>query len=55
MPETTIYEALADQKSLVEHVARAIAAADQEDYMEDWVRYDRRAIAAIKAYQELLP
>lgn len=31
----------------VEEVARAIAGADGEDYMEDWRRYDRRAEDAI--------
>jgi GTP-sensing pleiotropic transcriptional regulator CodY len=34
---------------LVEIVGRAIAAADQEDYMEDHARYDARARAAIEA------
>jgi isocitrate lyase len=34
---------------MVERVARAIAAADQKDYMEDCERYDRHARAAIEA------
>lgn len=32
-----------------EQVARAIALADGEDYMEDCARYDARAMSAIKA------
>jgi hypothetical protein len=35
--------------AVVEAVARAIAEADGEDYMEDCERYDRRALAAIAA------
>lgn len=35
--------------SMVERVARAIAGADKEDYMEDCGQYDRRAMAAITA------
>lgn len=35
--------------STVERIGRAIAGADDEDYMEDWKRYDKRARAAIKA------
>jgi len=37
--------------STAEKVARAIADADGEDYMEDYVRYDKRAEAAIEAYR----
>ena len=33
----------------IERVARAIASADSEDYMEDHARYDARAVAAIDA------
>ena len=33
----------------VELVARAIADADQEDYMEDYRRYDRRSRAVLDA------
>lgn len=36
----------------VQDVARAIAAADGEDYMEDCLRYDRRARFAIEAMNE---
>lgn len=36
-------------RSLVETVGRALADAEQEDYMEDCVRYDRQARAAIRA------
>jgi hypothetical protein len=36
-------------RSAVEAVARAIALADGEDYMEDCERYDRRALAALAA------
>lgn len=36
----------------VEAVARAIAAAIDEDYMEDHGRYDRQARAAIEAARE---
>lgn len=36
-------------KASVETVARAIAEADGEDYMEDYQRYDDRARAAMKA------
>ncbi len=36
----------------LEQVARAIAAADGEDYMEDCARYDARAKAAIEAMRE---
>jgi hypothetical protein len=32
---------------VVEAVARAIAQADDEDYMEDFARYDKRARAAL--------
>lgn len=39
-----------DEK-IVEAVARAIADADDEDYMEDFRRFDKRARAAITAYQ----
>ncbi len=38
-----------DVDVLVETVGRAIADADDEDYMEDFQRYDHRANAAIKA------
>lgn len=34
-------------KELIEKVARAMAGADMEDYMEDFKSYDRRAQAAI--------
>lgn len=37
---------------MVETVARAIAGADDEDYMEDHARYDRRARAAIAAMRK---
>ena len=40
---------------LVERVARAIAASDMEDYMEDWRGYDARARAAIAAMREAKP
>ena len=39
-------------RSLIECIGRAIADADQEDYMEDCVIYDKRAAAAIKAMRE---
>lgn len=37
---------------IIERVARAMALADDEDYMEDFQRYDRRARAAIAAMRE---
>lgn len=37
---------------MIECVARAIAEADQEDYMEDFQRFDKRARAAIEAMRE---
>jgi hypothetical protein len=36
--------------TILETVARAIASADGEDYMEDFQRYDARASAAMKAF-----
>lgn len=42
-----------DRQRPREMVARAIALADGEDYMEDYRRYDRRAAAAIKALRDL--
>lgn len=36
---------------LMETIARAIAGADQEDYMEDCERYDDRARAAYAAIE----
>lgn len=38
--------------AILERVGRAIADADQEDYMEDCVIYDKRAAAAIRAYEQ---
>jgi len=38
----------------IEYVGRAIAEADQEDYMEDCKRYDERAKAAIKAVKTII-
>lgn len=37
----------------LEEIARAIAAADGEDYMEDFQRYDARARAAVAAMRTL--
>ena len=40
------------EQTMIERVARAIALADDEDYMEDHCRFDKRAKAALAAMRE---
>jgi hypothetical protein len=44
-----------NEDEIVERVGRAIAwHGDEEDYMEDCIRYDKRARAAIAAHKAAL-
>jgi hypothetical protein len=42
-----------NREALIEAMARAIALADDEDYMEDYRRYDKRAAGALSAIENL--
>ena len=50
-----VHEPSSVHPDMVERVGRAIADADDEDYMEDWRRYDARARAAIMAMRDYIP
>ena len=44
---------MTDREALIEAMARAMALADDEDYMEDYRRYDKRATAALSAIEAM--